>query len=138
MLTIVAASDIHLRETVKHLKEAKKVFPNCEVKLFTSKEIRRPKSELEIVKIAPLNSLKAYSDFIIYQLHKHVDSLHVLIVQWDGFIINSSHWDNRFLEYDYIGAPFIPRSNDWGYSRDRQGQFSPLAMGDFPYAQKTT
>jgi len=136
MLTIVAASDIHLGETVKHLREARKVFPNCDVKLFTSKEIRRHNSELEIVKISPLNSLKAYSDFIIYQLHKHVNSLHVMIVQWDGFIINPSHWDNRFLEYDYIGAPFIPRSNDWGYSRDRQGRFFSVGNGGFSIRSK--
>jgi hypothetical protein len=28
----------------------------------------------------------------------------VLVVQWDGFILDASCWQDRFLEFDYIGA----------------------------------
>ncbi len=30
----------------------------------------------------------------------------ILICQYDGFIINPSSWDNKFYNYDYIGAPW--------------------------------
>ena len=53
----------------------------------------------------------AYSKFCINDLHKYVDGEFCLIVQWDGFIVNTSFWDWSFLEYDYIGAP-------WGFDED--------------------
>jgi hypothetical protein len=31
---------------------------------------------------------------------------HVLIVQWDGFVLNPSAWTDEFLDFDYIGAPW--------------------------------
>ncbi len=31
---------------------------------------------------------------------------HALVVQWDGFVVHPECWDSRFLEYDYIGAPW--------------------------------
>jgi hypothetical protein len=27
-------------------------------------------------------------------------------VQWDGFVLHPDAWDDEFLEYDYIGAPW--------------------------------
>ena len=51
-----------------------------------------------------INSRQAYSQFIIKELHKHVHTDFVLMVQWDGFIINPDAWSPLFLDYDYIGA----------------------------------
>ena len=36
----------------------------------------------------------------------------MLIVQDDGFIINKNLWDEEFLSYDYIGAPW-PLDEKW-------------------------
>jgi hypothetical protein len=35
-----------------------------------------------------------------------VQTSHVLIIQHDGFILNPYAWDDEFLQYDYIGAPW--------------------------------
>jgi len=51
-----------------------------------------------------INSRQTYSKFILQELHKHIHTDFVLIVQWDGFIINPDAWNNQFLDYDYIGA----------------------------------
>ena len=51
-----------------------------------------------------INSRQAYSKFILQELYKQVYTDFVLIVQWDGFIINPDAWNDQFLEYDYIGA----------------------------------
>lgn len=46
-------------------------------------------------------------------IHAHCD--HVLSIHWDGFIINPEAWSPRFLEYDWIGAPWrlqnLPNQN---------------------------
>ena len=55
------------------------------------------------VAIDPIRSLQAYSNFVIHELHAHVSSRHVLVIQYDGFVLNPAAWDARFLDYDYIG-----------------------------------
>lgn len=54
----------------------------------------------------PAITLDQYSAFILKDLHRHVETTHVLISQADGFVINPRRWDPAWLEYDYIGAPF--------------------------------
>ena len=56
--------------------------------------------------IADINSVAAYSDFIVGKLGDYFSGGHALIVQWDGFILDATRWDARFLDYDYIGAPW--------------------------------
>ena len=58
------------------------------------------------VPIADITSVAAYSDFIIRDLARYFSGSHVLIVQWDGFILDATRWDAGFLDYDYIGAPW--------------------------------
>lgn len=53
---------------------------------------------------AAVDSVPAYSDFMLRRLAPHVHSSHLLVVQWDGFIVDASRWDSAFLDYDYIGA----------------------------------
>lgn len=55
------------------------------------------------VAIDPIRSLQAYSNFVVHRLHAHVSSGHVLVIQYDGFVLNPAAWDARFLDYDYIG-----------------------------------
>lgn len=129
-LSIVAVSDIRLGQTIKRLIEAKSIFPECEAILLTSFQVPAEK-DLTKVKIKPIGSLADYSHFIIYDLHRYVNTKHVLIIQWDGYIINPHLWSNSFLDYDYIGAPFIPRTFDSSYCRDGHGLFYSVGNGGF-------
>jgi|GEM_PF-2205388 len=58
-----------------------------------------------IVKIAPL-SYDSYSQFIIKDLHRYVDTPYALLVQYDGFVLNPEAWTDEFLEYDYVASPW--------------------------------
>ena len=62
---------------------------------------------IEIAVIPPLASRDAYSDFVLKSLLPHVATSHVLLVQWDGYVINPAAWDPAFLECDYIGAKWF-------------------------------
>ena len=77
------------------------------IKLFTSKDITSP----YLVKIDSIVSSSQYSRFVLHELHKYVNTHHVLISQWDGFIINFDKWSDSFLDYDYIGAPWWWKSD---------------------------
>lgn len=71
--------------------------------IFTDKNIRPEKHNH--IKIPNLNNIHQYSDFCL-KLNKYIDNDYVLIVQNDGFILNASLWNDIFLKYDYIGAPW--------------------------------
>lgn len=60
---------------------------------------------IEWRQIPPMN-LRQYSYFVLKQLHRHISTSHALIVQADGFVLNPELWDNSWLAFDYIGAPW--------------------------------
>ena len=53
-----------------------------------------------------IRSKEQYSEFCCKELYKHVDTSHMLIFQHDGYVHNWKAWDNDWLQYDYIGAPW--------------------------------
>jgi hypothetical protein len=60
---------------------------------------------VRFVKIAPIGSTAAYSNFMLHELHAHIRTDFALVVQYDGFVLNPAAWDPALLEYDYAGAP---------------------------------
>ncbi len=54
---------------------------------------------------AQIDSTAEYSHFMLHGLLPHVASSHLLVVQWDGYVLDARQWDPQFLHYDYIGAP---------------------------------
>lgn len=77
------------------------------VKLLTS----LPRDDKRLVKIPHIGSVEEYSKFCAVNLRDYVDTDYVLIVQYDGFILNPKSWEGEFLNYDYIGAPWLVA--DW-------------------------
>lgn len=52
-----------------------------------------------------ITTVDAYSLFMLRGLADHVRTSHLLIVQWDGYLVDAACWDPAFLDCDYIGAP---------------------------------
>ena len=59
------------------------------------------------IRVLPLqiDSVAAYSEFMLRGLLPHISSSHLLVVQWDGYVLDAGQWDPAFLQHDYIGAP---------------------------------
>lgn len=72
-----------------------------------------PPEGVRWVEIEPLPSIEAYSEFMIKRLASYIHTSHVLIVQWDGFVINAGAWQSEFLQFDYIGAPWNHIEAPW-------------------------
>ncbi len=51
---------------------------------------------------------------MLKELYPHVATSHVLVVQWDGYVVHPEAWTDEFLDCDYLGAPW-PDGNG-GYS----------------------
>ena len=57
------------------------------------------------VPIAPLKSLEDYSRFCLRDMPGLTTTPFVLVVQWDGYVVDTDAWSNTFRTCDYIGAP---------------------------------
>lgn len=62
--------------------------------------------KIRCVDIPVFHSVRQYSEFLLASLLPHIITPHVLIVQWDGYVLHPDAWCDAFLEYDYIGAPW--------------------------------
>lgn len=64
-------------------------------------------SFIRVVEIEPLRSVEEYSRFVLTSLTGHIRTPYILLIQWDGYIINPQAWSDDFLSFDYIGAPWL-------------------------------
>jgi tetratricopeptide (TPR) repeat protein len=72
---------------------------------ITDRQIDEPGIDTRV--IAPLSSRDSYSEFVLRSLLAHIDTRHVLLVQWDGYVINPAAWRPEYLDCDYIGATWF-------------------------------
>lgn len=78
-------------------------------KFASSKLLSSLDSDSEFLEpISDIRSRAEYSRFCLRELAHHFDTEHVLVCQYDGYIRDPKMWDAEFLQYDYIGAPWIP------------------------------
>jgi hypothetical protein len=98
-------------------------FGDCT--LFTDKESVKQSRNIDIDFVSYIDKITngdLYSKFMLQELPKLAEHLqyqyrhitHVLITQCDGYVLNADKWDDEFLNYDYIGAPFIYDENTVG------------------------
>lgn len=59
---------------------------------------------VEVVRIDALASMDGYSHFMLKSLNKYIQTDFVLVIQYDGYVLDASQWTERFQDYDYIGA----------------------------------
>ena len=106
-VTLVAVTSVALNETALALQRSAQQADFAEVVLLSD---RLPDEGLPACvtwrQIPALSSRSAYSRFLFSDLLAHASTSHMLVVQWDGFVIQGDCWNPGFLEYDYIGAPW--------------------------------
>lgn len=107
-VTLLGIDCLNLERLKLALEICQESFDFADVKILTSLQTSETK---QVVKISPINSLEEYSHFVLWELDKYIETDYVLIVQHDGFILNPQAWTDEFLNYDYIGAPWLVA--DW-------------------------
>lgn len=86
-----------IKQTLKQITPARVIF-------FTDVDIN-VQDGVEIIRIKHLFSAKAYSQWMIKELGKQdITTSHILVIQWDGYVLDGSQWNEQFLEYSWIGA----------------------------------
>jgi ADP-heptose:LPS heptosyltransferase len=90
-------------KTLEQIKPAKTVW-------LTDIDYNHP--DVDVVKINPINSKAEYSEILIKRLSHYFTTYHCLVIQHDGYVINGDQWKDEYLEYDYIGAPWLYPDTD--------------------------
>jgi hypothetical protein len=131
-VTIISVTGVRGKQTLRAIEYSTEKIKFKYKKLLTPENLKS--SDVEIIKINPI-SLEEYSKFIVYDLYKYIDTDYALIIQEDGFIINPDCWTDDFLNYDYIGAPWILPLDDFSY-RDAFGNIVRVGNGGFSLRSK--
>lgn len=106
-VTLVAASSVALEATIKALEVSSAHIAFGEVLLLSDKAPNLAEtSAISWRQIEPMRSRADYSRFMLGDLALHIGTRFALVVQWDGYILDPSKWNDAFLHYDYIGAPW--------------------------------
>jgi hypothetical protein len=106
-VTLVAVTSVALDATLNALVRSTREVRFASTLLLTDRPPGATAPEaIEWRRIDAIRSRTDYSRFMLHSLSDHVQTSHALCVQWDGFVADPGGWDDRFLEYDYIGAPW--------------------------------
>ncbi len=97
---LVCVDCVNAVGAVQAIEYSKRECGFADTLLLTSLDIDRP----YVRNIPPVTSVRAYSSFIVNELHKHIQTSHCLIVQHDGWLCNPYAWRNEWLAYDYVGG----------------------------------
>jgi hypothetical protein len=111
-LTIIAVDTAYPTLTKKAVEKAVEITGSDKVTILSDTDIV-PGSRW--VKIDPI-SYKEYNKIVFNDLAQYIDTDHFMIVQYDGMPIDSTKWDDDYLNYDYIGAvwPWHPEGKNVG------------------------
>ena len=116
-VTVIAVTSVNLKETIATLESCRKALPFGAVKMISDRKWRgveengiifeRLGCHINLGGKLKLETIDDYSDYIFKHLHTHIETSHALLVQADSGIMHPDVWDNDWLDYDYIGAPWL-------------------------------
>lgn len=123
-VTIVSINGRDPENSVKAIEYSSRRIQFAKKILITSPNKIQKYSNIEVFPYE-IRNRDEYSYFCIKELHKYIETEYCLIVQTDGFVINPFMWSEDFLQYDYIGAPLVPREVEHAlqaYGKLKEGQ----------------
>ena len=120
-VTLVAVATIDVEKAVMALRYSKIAIEFAESILISNYKPWNLSNDIKYKRIEPFNDVGEWGKFIIYDLHKYINSKYIILVHDDGFIVNPSLWDNNFLKYDFVGAPWPSPKDKYSY-RTKAGE----------------
>jgi len=107
-ITLLALGSTKIHENLNALEYSMRGVEFGSVKFISHEKPVVMPSDITFEKYVGYESI-SYKEFSFYCIHKlieHVDTEYMLMIHPDGFVINPDKWDNEFLDWDYLGAPW--------------------------------
>lgn len=113
--------DTHVYElSLLALRHSQNNFPLNNILIYSDDPSKWGEFSKKVIKIPKISSMNEYTKTLFIESSAHLETDFALIIQWDGFVLNSDRFSNIFLEYDYIGATW----NWFDHFRVGNGGFS--------------
>jgi len=103
----------NIKQTVRGLKNCKEKLNFGAYILLTNRKPRNLPDFIEYIRIKKLENINQYNRFMFLELYKYFDTSHCLTIQYDCDILYPEKWQDNWLEFDYIGAPWLYKTNSY-------------------------
>ncbi len=120
-VTLAAVTSVNLYETVQAMRYSMRGIDFGDAVLISDQKPWYLPRNIRFAEIDPLDSIDRFNYDLVYRLKDYIRTDYVLLVHADGFVVHPECWDDRFLDYDYIGSPWPLPENDISY-RDAAGR----------------
>lgn len=110
-VTLLAVSSIKIEETLGALIRSCECIQFAEVKLITHELPNILPNNIRFEQCPKLNNINDYNLYTFKYMSTHVNTSHCLLIQYDSWVIRPELWNDDWLQYDYVAAP-------WAYKDD--------------------
>ncbi len=121
-VTLAAMTSVNIKATIKAMLYSMRGIDFGDAVLITHK---KPAGLPRSIRYSHTDELKNIDDFnykMVYELGEHIHTDYAMIVHADGFIVHPEMWQDAFLDYDYIGAPWpLPPEGNTTRYQDKDG-----------------
>ena len=131
-VTLASVACTKIPETIEAMRKCQTQMGFNRSVLFTHEDVQFP--GIEVVKIDKLD-YKGYNEFVAMKLWQWIETDFLLLVQNDGYITDVSKWDDEFMKYDYIGAPWPVPEDETTY-RTPNGRLVRVGNGGFSFRSR--
>lgn len=108
-VTLLAISSNRIEPNIDALKHCMELMNFGSVKFLCHYRPDSLPSNIQWEECMELKSIKDFDYYAFKELGKHIETSHMLMVQDHGYILRPELWDDEWLNFDYIGAPWPER-----------------------------
>lgn len=134
-VTLALVSSIDIDKAIKMLQKSSEEIEFARIKFISHEKPANLPSGIDFSKCEEIRDTHKYSQIIFKELTTYIDTNFCLLIQPDSCIIHPELWDNSWLEYDYIGAPWAIK--DDAYICHDTGEHVRVGNGGFSLRSKT-
>jgi hypothetical protein len=110
-VTIYSIDTRNPEMVVEALKKTCEKIKFASVILFSDRKPFNFDDNFTFIKIEKIRDLLHYSRFIMNEVPKYINTDFCMSIHADGYVINPHNWDDKFLDYDYIGGPWTGKEH---------------------------
>lgn len=126
-VTLVCVTSVKIEQNVKAVLKSMEGIKYGAVKFISDICPENLPKNIEYVKCDKL-SYDGFSEYTFLKLWKDIETSHCLLVHHDGFVVRPHLWKDYFLDFDYVGSPWMWSENS--YVTD-YGEHVPVGNGGF-------
>lgn len=107
-VTLVVVTSVKIDQNIEAMIKSTNGIQYGDIKFFSHEHPKSLPSFSKFVQCEQL-SYEGFSRYTFLEMWKHIETEFCLLVHHDGWVTSPENWDDKFMNFDYIGAP-------WRYS----------------------